>query len=71
MKAMSLSSAELSLGHRNVMVAGGMESLSNTPYTMPRGATPYGGIKLRDTCHYDGLSDAYTGWHMGKCAEVG
>jgi len=69
MKAMSLSSAELSLGHRNVMVAGGMESLSNTPYTMPRGATPYGGIKLHDTCNYDGLTDAYTGWHMGKCAE--
>ena len=71
MKAMSLSSAELSLGQRNVMVAGGMESLSNTPYTMPRGATPYGGIKLHDTCNYDGLTDAYTGWHMGKCAEVG
>jgi len=69
MKAMSLSSAELSHGHRNVMVAGGMESLSNTPYTMPRGATPYGGIKLHDTCNYDGLTDAYTGWHMGKCAE--
>jgi len=69
MKAMSLASAELSLGHRNVMVAGGMESLSNTPYTLPRGTTPYGGIKLRDTCNYDGLTDAYTGWHMGKCAE--
>ena len=72
------------------MVAGGMESLSNTPYTLPRGVTPYGGerldmspqleqylnitpfsgIKLKDSCNFDGLTDAYSGWHMGKCAEV-
>jgi len=36
---------------------------------MSRGSIPYGGLKLRDACHYDGLTDAYTGWHMGKCAE--
>ena len=70
LKAMSLASVELSTGHRDVMVAGGMESLSNTPFTLPRGLTPYGGIKLLDTCNHDGLTDAYSGWHMGKCAEV-
>ena len=70
LKAMSLAAGELSLGRRSVMVAGGMESLSNTPFTLPRGHTPYGGIKLTDTCNHDGLTDAYTGWHMGKCAEV-
>jgi len=69
MKAISSATAELSLGHRGVMVAGGMESLSNTPFTLKRGQTPYGGIKLTDTCNHDGLTDAYTGWHMGKCAE--
>merc|ERR1711936_1045014 len=26
-------------------------------------------MKLTDTCNHDGLTDAYTGWHMGKCAE--
>lgn len=52
------------------MVAGGMESLSNTPFTLARGETPYGGIRLTDTCNHDGLTDAYTGWHMGRCAEV-
>lgn len=69
MKAISLASSSLALGHRNVVVAGGMESLSNTPYTMARGATPYGGLKLKDSCHVDALTDAYSGWHMGRCAE--
>ena len=67
---MSLAAGQLALGQRSVMVAGGMESLSNTPFTLPRGDTPYGGIKLLDTCNHDGLTDAYSGWHMGKCAEV-
>ena len=70
LKAITLAAAQLSLGQRSVMVAGGMESLSNTPFTLARGVTPYGGIKLTDTCNYDGLTDAYTGWHMGRCAEV-
>ena len=34
LKAMSLAAGELSLGRRSVMVAGGMESLSNTPFTL-------------------------------------
>ena len=37
-----------------------MESLSNSPFYMSRGATPYGGLKLVDACHYDGLTDAHT-----------
>jgi len=69
LKAISLATAELSLGHRGLMVAGGMESLSNTPFTLKRGVTPYGGLKMTDTCNHDGLTDAYSGWHMGKCAE--
>ena len=70
LKAITLAAAQLSLGQRSVMVAGGMESLSNTPFTLARGVTPYGGIKLTDSCNHDGLTDAYTGWHMGRCAEV-
>ena len=46
MKSMALAASSLALGHRNVVVAGGMESLSNTPYTLARGTTPYGGVKL-------------------------
>ena len=36
LKAISLAAAQLSLGQRSVMVAGGMESLSNTPFTLAR-----------------------------------
>ena len=54
---------------KDVIVAGGMESLSNSPFYLNRGQTPYGQVVLRDSCNYDGLTDAYTTWHMGKCAE--
>lgn len=78
LKAMSLAAASLALGHRGLVVAGGMESLSNTPFTLRlaavinlsallrRGVTPYGGLALADSCHHDGLTDAGSGWHMGK-----
>lgn len=46
------------------MVAGGMESMSNVPYVMNRGATPYGGIKLEDLIVKDGLTDVYNKIHM-------
>ena len=48
-----------------MMVAGGMESLSNTPFLMDRNPK-YGGFAVRDACDYDGLTDAYSGWHMGR-----
>lgn len=69
MKAIMLASQNLMLGHQEVMVAGGMESMSNTPYYLPRGDTPYGGISLLDSLVYDGLTDAYKKIHMGNCAE--
>lgn len=46
------------------MVAGGMESMSNVPYTMTRGTTPYGGVKLEDLIVKDGLTDVYNKIHM-------
>jgi len=51
------------------MVAGGMESMSNTPYYLARGDTPYGGVNLLDSLVYDGLTDAYQKFHMGVCGE--
>ncbi len=54
---------------QDVIVAGGMESLTNTPFYLNRGQTPYGQIVLRDACNFDGLTDVYSSWHMGKCAE--
>merc|ERR1712117_705291 len=59
----------LALGQNQVMVAGGMESMSNVPYYMKRGATPYGGVNLRDGLTSDGLTDVYNKFHMGNCGE--
>ncbi|VFV45649.1 acetyl-mitochondrial [Lynx pardinus] len=69
MKAIMLASQSLMCGHQDVMVAGGMESMSNAPYVMNRGTTPYGGVKLEDLIMKDGLTDVYNKIHMGNCAE--
>ena len=41
------------------MVAGGFESMSNVPYYLNRGDTPYGGVKMSDGLVADGLTDVY------------
>lgn len=69
MKSIMLASQSLMLGHQNIMVAGGMESMSNAPYYLSRGETPYGGLNLLDSLVYDGLTDAYKKFHMGVCGE--
>ncbi|XP_064433572.1 acetyl-CoA acetyltransferase, mitochondrial isoform X4 [Mirounga angustirostris] len=69
MKAIMMASQSLMCGHQDVMVAGGMESMSNVPYVMNRGATPYGGVQLEDLIVKDGLTDVYNKIHMGNCAE--
>ncbi|KAK6171521.1 hypothetical protein SNE40_019695 [Patella caerulea] len=69
MKAVMMAAQNIMCGHQDVMVAGGMESMSNVPYFMKRGQTPYGGIKLIDGIVHDGLTDAYDHIHMGSCAE--
>merc|ERR1711862_30820 len=51
------------------MVAGGMESMSNVPYYMTRGDTPYGGVAMKDGLVADGLTDVYNKFHMGNCGE--
>ncbi|XP_078513171.1 acetyl-CoA acetyltransferase, mitochondrial isoform X1 [Lissotriton helveticus] len=69
MKSIMMAAQSLMCGHQQVMVAGGMESMSNVPYVMSRGATPYGGVKLEDLIVKDGLTDVYNRIHMGNCAE--
>lgn len=54
---------------QNVIVAGGMESMSNVPFYLKRGQTPYGGVNLTDGIVFDGLTDVYNKIHMGNCAE--
>ncbi|GIY42359.1 acetyl-CoA acetyltransferase, mitochondrial [Caerostris darwini] len=69
MKSIMLASQNLMLGHQDIMVAGGMESMSNSPYYLARGDTPYGGVHLLDSLVFDGLTDAYQKFHMGVCGE--
>ncbi|XP_038673957.1 acetyl-CoA acetyltransferase, mitochondrial [Scyliorhinus canicula] len=69
MKSVMLAAQSLMCGHQEVMVAGGMESMSNVPYVMGREAPAYGGVKLEDLIVKDGLTDVYNKIHMGNCAE--
>lgn len=69
MKSVMIASQSLMLGQADIAVAGGMESMSNVPYYLKRGQTPYGGINLIDGIVFDGLWDVYNKFHMGNCAE--
>ncbi|XP_052810070.1 acetyl-CoA acetyltransferase, mitochondrial-like [Mya arenaria] len=69
MKSVMMAAQSIMCGHQEVMVAGGMESMSNAPYYMKRGVTPYGKVELLDAIVYDGLTDAYGKFHMGVCGE--
>ncbi len=61
----------IALGDAEVIVAGGMESMSNAPYlsmNMRNGAR-MGNVTLLDHMVWDGLTDVYSNQHMGMCAE--
>ncbi|XP_026285390.1 acetyl-CoA acetyltransferase, mitochondrial isoform X2 [Frankliniella occidentalis] len=69
MKSIMLAAQGLMCGHQDVIVAGGMESMSNVPFYMKRGDTGYGGVTLQDGIVFDGLTDVYNKIHMGNCGE--
>lgn len=77
MKAVMLAHDLIKAGSQDVVVAGGMESMSNAPYLVPKGRTGYryGHGTLLDHMAYDGLEDAYSkmpnggGKSMGLFAE--
>nr|QRY06415.1 acetyl-CoA C-acetyltransferase [Puccinia triticina] len=68
MKAIILAAQNLQSGNRTIMVAGGMESMSNTPFYLPRGNS-FGHFSVSDAIIKDGLWDPYNQIHMGSCAE--
>ncbi|MFQ5610668.1 MAG: acetyl-CoA C-acetyltransferase [Anaerolineae bacterium] len=71
LKAVMLGAAMIKAGDAEVIVAGGMESMSQAPYLLPRARTGYrlGDATLVDAVVYDGLWCAFTGHHMGNSAE--
>ncbi len=72
LKAVVLGSQALKLGDEEIVVAGGMESMSNAPYILRKARTGYrlGDGKIVDTMIYDGLWDAYNDIHMGNTGEI-
>ncbi|CAH0999591.1 Acetyl-CoA acetyltransferase [Neolewinella maritima] len=72
MKTVMFGAQSIMLGHNDVVVAGGMESMSNIPYYVPdaRWGAKYGDRKLIDGLSKDGLTDAYDQNAMGTCADA-
>lgn len=70
-KAISLGAATILTGEADVVVAGGTESMSNTPHYLPnmRVGAKFGDQKLVDSLLKDGLTDAYKNEHMGLQGE--
>lgn len=71
MKAVMLGAQSIMLGQNDVVLAGGMESMSNIPYylTKARNGYKYGHGELLDGLQYDGLTDVYNHCAMGVCAD--
>ncbi|CAN5568621.1 acetyl-CoA C-acyltransferase [soil metagenome] len=71
LKAASIATQQIQLGLEHLIVAGGMESMSNTPhYTNLRKITKLGNQQHIDGLLKDGLTDVYTNSHMGNAAEL-
>ncbi len=72
MKAISMAAQSIALGDADIVIAGGMESMSNAPYYSEnlRWGNKYGNVSLIDGLAKDGLTDVYDGKPMGNAAEL-
>jgi len=71
MKAVMFGAQSIMLGHQDIVVAGGMESMSNIPFYLPamRWGAKFGEGKVVDGLQKDGLVDVYNQQAMGVCAD--
>ena len=70
MKAVMMASQSIKSGDQDVIVAGGMENMSQVPhYYSARNTVKLGDVKMQDGMLVDGLIDVYNKIHMGVCAE--
>lgn len=71
MKAVMLAAQAIALGDSDVVVAGGMESMTNAPYVLPqaRAGLRMGHGQIVDSMIHDGLWDPYNNVHMGNCGD--
>ncbi len=71
MKSIMLGAQSIACGDNEVVVVGGMESMSQTPhYLEGRNGTKFGNVSLTDGISKDGLLDVYNNVPMGNCAEL-
>ena len=72
LRAVSLAAQAIQTGDSEIVVAGGMESMTNAPYLLPQARTGYrmGNGTLVDAMINDGLWDVYNEFHMGAAAEM-
>src|SRR5580700_2985883 len=72
MKAVAQAAQSIQLGDAEIVVAGGMESMSNVPFysAQMRWGNKYGNVTMIDGLAKDGLTDAYDGKAMGNAAEL-
>jgi acetyl-CoA C-acetyltransferase len=72
LKAVMMAAQAIRAGDADVIVAGGMESMSNGPYYLPKARQGYrlGNGELADAVVTDGLTCTFRKWHMGSAAEL-
>lgn len=72
LKAVMLGAQAIALGDADVVIAGGMESMTNAPYVLDKARAGYrmGHAQMFDTILLDGLLNPYSGEHMGVLAEL-
>ena len=72
LKAVMLASQAIQTGDASIIVAGGMESMTQAPYLLPKARDGYrlGHGDIVDSMIKDGLWDVYNDRHMGKCADM-
>ncbi len=71
LKAIMLAQQSIACGDADIIIAGGMESMSNAPYLLSNARNGYrlGNSTILDSILVDGLTDVYNNIHMGNCAE--
>ena len=71
LKAVALAAQAIQTGNSEIVVAGGMESMTNAPYLLPQARKGYrlGNAQIVDSMVNDGLWDVYNNYHMGNTGE--
>src|SRR5207344_2021013 len=72
LQAVMFARREILVGDAEVVVAGGMESMTNAPYVLPNARSGYrmGNGQIIDSMIHDGLWDPYDNMHMGNCGDA-